>query len=92
MRYESITRAYLDIDLPLLISITPERMTVFLAVHVDALPAQLLDGDKRLVDVRVLGDEVRPEVQRKAFGVQNMWGRLCEVCASNAEYSLENGR
>ena len=56
-------------------------MAVLLPTGDDAPPAQLLDRDERLVDVPVLGHEVRPEVQREAFGVQHMWGRLCEVCA-----------
>ena len=54
-------------------------MRVRLAVDVESSPAQLLDGDEGLVDVRVLRDEVRPEVEREAFGVEHVRRGLGEV-------------
>ena len=72
--------AHLDVHKPLLVAIAPEGVAVLLAPHVDALPPQLLDRDERLVDVRVLGDEVRPEVHGKALRVQDVRRRLREVC------------
>lgn len=43
-----------------------------MAVDVESPPAQLLDGDEGLVDVRVFGDEVRAEVKGEAFGVEDV--------------------
>lgn len=53
---------------------------MFLAVHIDALPAQLFNGDERLVDVSVFGDKVRPEVQGEAFRVEDVGRCLGKVC------------
>lgn len=54
-------------------------MGMFLAIHIDTLPAQLLNRDERLVDVGVLGDKVRPEMQGETLGMKNVWGRLGEI-------------
>ena len=71
--------AHLDVHKPLLVAITPEGVAMFLAAHVDALPAELLDRDERLVDVAVLRDQVRPQMQGKALRVQDVGRRLREV-------------
>ena len=65
-------KTHLDLGEPFLLSVAQERMRVRLAVDVESSPAQLLDGDEGLVDVRVLRDEVRPEVEREAFGVEHV--------------------
>ncbi len=45
----------------------------------DALPPELLDRDERLLQVRVLGDEVRAEVEREPLWVEDVRGGLGEV-------------
>ena len=72
-------RTHHDVHRALLVAVAPERVRVLLPVHGDALPAELLDRDERLVDVRVLRDEVRPEVEREPLRVQNVRRRLREV-------------
>lgn len=44
----------------------------------DALPPELLDGDKRLFQMSVLGDEVGSEMKREALGDKDMRGCLRE--------------
>jgi hypothetical protein len=59
-------RPHLDFDNPLLIPVANEGMRVFrstlFACDGDARPPELLDGHKGLVDVRVLGNEVRAKM------------------------------
>ncbi len=71
--------AYLNLDDPLVIAIPEERMRVFHEFSVvrdlNAGPAQLLDGDERLGDVRILRHEERPEMQREFLGVEDVGAR-----------------
>ena len=73
-------KTYFDVNETPLIAVPPEGMAVLLAVYVDTLPSKLLDGDERLVDVCVFRDEVRSQVKREAFRVENVRGRLRKVC------------
>ena len=79
MRY-----AYLDLDDTLVIAVPEERMRVFRKFSViwdlNAGPAQLLDGDERLRDVRILRHEERTEMQREFLGVEDVGRDLGEVC------------
>lgn len=68
-----------NFDDALLVAVPPERMAMFLAPHVDALPAELLDRDERLVHVAVFRDEVRPEVECEPFGMEDVRRGLCQV-------------
>lgn len=56
---------------------------MFLALNIDALPTELFDCYERLVYVIVFGDQIRPQVQREALGIQDVWRGLCEI------YSME---
>ena len=71
MRY-----AYLDLDDTLVIAVPEERMRVFRKFSViwdlNAGPAQLLDGDERLGDVRILRHEERAEMQGKFLSVEDV--------------------
>ena len=52
-------------------------MGMFLALNIDALPTELFDCYECLVYVIVFGDQICPQVQRKALGIQNVW--VCEA-------------
>lgn len=55
---------------------------MFLALlDCDTLPAQLLHGHERLVNVSVLLDEEGTEVDGEPLRMEDMRGCLCEVCA-----------
>ena len=45
----------------------------------DALPPELLDRDKRLLEMRILGDEVGAEVDSKPLRNENMGGGLRKI-------------
>lgn len=47
----------------------------------NAGPTELLDGDEGLVEVLVLGDEVRADVNGESLGTEDVGGGLREVCA-----------
>ena len=70
---------HLDIDLALLVAVPPERMTVLLASDIDALPTKLLNGNKCLVNMPVLGNQIGPEVESKSLRVKDVWGCLGEI-------------
>ena len=46
----------------------------------NAGPAELFDGDEGLVQVLVLGDEVRAYVNGESLGTEDVGGGLREVC------------
>lgn len=46
----------------------------------NAGPAELLDGHEGLVQVLVLGDEVRADVNGEPLGAEDVGGGLREVC------------
>ena len=58
-------RTHNSLNHPPIIPIAEERVLVLLPIHGDAAPPELRDADVRLVDVRVLGREERPDVQRE---------------------------
>ena len=62
-----VSNTHHDFDNPLLVAVPPEGMVVFLAPHIDSLPAELFDRDERFVHVAVFGDEVGPEVECEPF-------------------------
>ena len=72
--------ADLHLDHSLLVTVSPERMLVFLPIHIDALPLQLLHGHEGLVDVCVFGHQVGSKMQREAFRMHNVRRGLCEIC------------
>ena len=45
----------------------------------DALPPELLDRDKCLLEMRILGDEVGAEVDGKPLRDENVWGGLRKI-------------
>lgn len=61
-------------DDPLIVPIPVERvcMRPGLATHADPRPAQLFDRDDRFLEVRVFGQHMRAEMQRKVLGHKNM--------------------
>jgi len=63
----SLAAVHLDLDDPFLVPIPEEGVAVCLPVDRDPRPSELLDGDERLVDVSVLGDEVGGEVQAESL-------------------------
>ena len=64
--------AYLDLRNNLILAVAHERVVVVLATHGNPRPAQLLDRHKRLMEMRVLGDEECPEMQREPLRAQDM--------------------
>ena len=81
---------YLDVGQTFLIAIPPECMVVLLTVHVDVLPAKLLDSHKGLMDMVVLRYHIRSEVKRKTLGVQNMGRSLCKIWLQFPQVSLSS--
>ena len=77
---------HLDIYGALLVAVAVEGVRVIfrglpLALsNGDALPPELLDRDKRLVQMRIFGDEVRPEVHRESLRNENVRRCLRDVC------------
>lgn len=82
---EARAGVYFDARDALLVAVPPERVRVLVLVvrggtrDAHARPAELLDGDERLAEVRVAREEERAQVQREALRVQDVRGRLSEV-------------
>ena len=74
---------HLHVNNPLIVAVPDEGVGMsFLSFTIrswETGPSQLLDRYKRLVDVRIPGDEVCPEVKGESFGMEDMRGDLCEV-------------
>lgn len=68
-------------------------MRVLLAIlDGDALPAQLLHGDERLMNVSVLVHQEGPKVKGETFRMEDVWGGLGHICGTLSGVALRWSR
>ena len=75
---------HLDVNNPLLVPVSPERMRVLLLppIDEDPLPAELLHRHERAVQVRVLAYQERSKVDAEKLRGEHERRGLCEPCFS----------
>lgn len=65
-------------------------MWVRLSAHRNPRPSQLLDGDKRFVDMGILGHKERAKMQGEFLGVEDVGRCLCQDCTPSMWQSRQN--
>lgn len=85
VRVVGADEGYLHAREPLVVAIAEVGVRVQLdglkLVHNgNAGPTEFLDGDEGLMEVLVLGDEVRADVNGESLGTEDVGGGLREVC------------